>query len=175
MPCGRIGEDPDAVAKDIERAFLPWQMQTLVLATLVAENLETTFAFFDLLEGYLAMGLLVGIAGLGIITLRNVTERRQEMGVLRAMGYRRGMILESLLLETSYVALLGIGLGVVLGILLSYRISVEFFVGEEAFVIPWGRIFLVTGVAYVMSVLATASPAIRAARFSPAEAIRYIE
>ncbi|MGQ0798427.1 MAG: ABC transporter permease [Methanobacteriota archaeon] len=169
------GEDPDAVAKDIERAFLPWQMQTIVLATIVAENLETTFAFFDLLEGYLAMGLLVGIAGLGIITLRNVTERRQEMGVLRAMGYRRGMILESLVLETSYVALLGIGLGVVLGILLSYRISVEFFVGEEAFLIPWGRIVLVTGVAYVMSVLATASPAIRAARFPPAEAIRYIE
>ena len=51
----------------------------------------------------------------------------------------------------------------------------EFFIGEEPFVIPWERILLVTGVAYVMSLLATASPAIRAARFPPAEAIRYIE
>jgi len=170
-----VDEDPDAVAKEIERLFLPWQMQTIVLATLVADNLEVTFAFFDLLEGYLAMGLLVGIAGLGIITLRNVAERRQEMGVLRAMGYRRGMILQSLLLETSYVALLGIGLGVVLGILLSYRISVDFLAAAEAFVVPWERILLITGVAYGMSLLATASPAVRASRISPAEALRYIE
>ena len=169
------GEDPDDVAKDVERAFLPWQMQTIVLASVVAENLEVTFAFFDLLEGYLAMGLLVGIVGLGIVTIRNVTERRQEMGVLRALGYRRGMVLQSLLLETSYVALLGIGLGVVLGVLLAYRISVDFFVASEAFIVPWERILLVTGVAYVMSVLATAWPAVRASNYPPALAIRYIE
>jgi putative ABC transport system permease protein len=169
------GEDADDVAKVIEKTFLPFQMQTIVLMTIVRENLEVTFAFFDLLEGYLAMGLLVGIAGLGIVTLRNVSERRQEMGVLRAMGYRKSMILESLLLETSYVALLGIGLGVVLGILLSYRIFADFLVGAETFLIPWERILLVSGIAYVMSLLATVSPAVRAARVPPAEAIRYIE
>ncbi len=169
------GADVDALAKDIERLFLPWQMQTIVISAVVEEGLEQVNAFFDLLQGYLAMGLLVGIAGLGIVTLRNVAERRQEMGVLRALGYHRKMILQSLLLENSYVALLGIGLGIVLGILLSYRIYVEYLITAPAFVVPWEKILLISGVAYGMILLATASPALRAARFPPAQALRYIE
>ena len=167
--------DPDAVAKDLERLFLPEQMQTIVLASVVRENLESTLNFFDLLQGYLALGLLVGIAGLGIVTLRNVTERRAEMGVLRALGYRRNMILQSVFLENSYVALLGIGLGVVLGILLSYRIYADYFTASPAFVIPWDDIVLVTVVAYGMSLVSAVSPAIRASRIPPAEALRYVE
>lgn len=169
------GADADEIAKDIERLFLPEQMQTIVLATVVRETLESTLNFFDLLQGYLALGLLVGIAGLGIVTLRNVTERRAEMGVLRALGYRQSMILQSVFLENSYVALLGIGLGVVLGILLSYRIYADFFTASPAFVIPWDDIVLVSGVAYLMSLVSAVSPAVRASRVPPAEALRYIE
>jgi putative ABC transport system permease protein len=169
------GADADAIAKDLERLFLPEQMQTIVLATVVRENLQSTLDFFDLLQGYLALGLLVGIAGLGIVTLRNVTERRAEMGVLRALGYRRGMIVQSVFLENSYVALLGIGLGVVLGILLSYRIYRDFFTASPAFVIPWDDILLVSGVAYLMSLVSAVSPAVRASRVPPAEALRYVE
>jgi putative ABC transport system permease protein len=169
------GADADAVAKDLERTFLPWQMQTVVIESVIAENLDVVSAFFDLLQGYLAMGLFVGIAGLGIVTMRNVVERRQEMGALRALGFRRSMILQSLLVEISYVALLGIGLGVVLGVLLSYRIYLDFLVTADAFVVPWAKIALVALVAYAMSLLTTASPAIRAARLPPAEALRYVE
>ncbi len=169
------GADGIPVAREIERTFLDLQMQTFVLAAIVGENLEVNNAFFDLLEGYLAMGLLVGIAGLGIVTIRNVVERRPEMGALRAIGFQRGMILKSLLIENSYVALLGILLGVVLGILLGYRIWLDFITGADVFIVPWATIALVSGVAYGMGLLTTVAPAIRAARLPPAEALRYVE
>lgn len=163
------------VGRELERTFVAIQMQTFVLSALVEESTRTTNAFFDLLEGYLAMGLLVGMAGLGIITMRNVVERRSEIGALRALGFRRSMVLKSLLIETSYVALVGIAIGVVLGVLLGYRIWLDFLIQADAYIVPWDRILFVSGVAYLAAVATTVSPSIRAARLPPAEALRYVE
>ncbi len=169
------GVDELTVGREIERTFITIQMQTFAIRPLIEENTEVTNAFFDLLEGYLAMGLLVGIAGLGIITMRNVVERRQEIGALRAVGFRRSMVLKSLLIETSYVAVVGIVIGVLLGILLGYRIWVDFLPQAEEFLIPWNRILLISAVAYVAALATTISPSLRAARLPPAEALRYVE
>ncbi len=169
------GADGVGVGRGLEREFVGIQMQTFVLAALVAENTATTNAFFDLLEGYLAMGLLVGMAGLGIITMRSVVERRAEIGALRALGFRRSMVLKSLLIETSYVALVGIAIGVVLGVLLGYRIWLDFLTQADEYVIPWGRILIVSAVAYLAAMATTVSPSVRAARLPPAEALRYSE
>jgi putative ABC transport system permease protein len=40
----------------------------------------------------MALGLIVGVAALGVISARSVVERRQQIGVLRAVGFRRGMV-----------------------------------------------------------------------------------
>ena len=169
------GEDGVLVGRELERTFVAIQMQTFVIAALVEENTATTSAFFDLLEGYLAMGLLVGMAGLGIITMRNVVERRAEIGALRAIGFRRSMVLKSLLIETSYVALIGIAIGVVLGVLLGYRIFLDFLTQADEFLVPWDRILVVSAVAYLAAMATTVSPSVRAARLPPAEALRYVE
>ena len=130
---------------------------------------------FNLLQAYLALGLIVGIAGLGVITMRNVVERRQETGALRALGFRKSMVLRSFLFELSFIALTGITMGVALGIALSYDLFLRFFEGQAAFVIPWDRLVLLGGIAFLGSVLATASPAIRASKMPPAEALRSFE
>ena len=52
-------------------------------------------------------------------------ERRQQIGVLRAIGYRRGMVQLSFLLESSFVVLLGVAIGVGLGTVISYLIVRE--------------------------------------------------
>jgi len=169
------GADGVSVGRELRRTFVAVQMQTFFLAALVEENTATTSAFFDLLEGYLAMGLLVGMAGLGIITMRNVVERRSEIGALRAIGFRRSMVLKSLLIETSYVALVGIVIGVVLGVLLGYRIWLDFLTQADAYVVPWSRILIVSAVAYLAAMATTVSPSVRAARLPPAEALRYVE
>ena len=169
------GVDATAAGHDLERTFLPYQMITLDIQSFVNQILEVITGVFNLLQAYLALGLIVGIAGLGVITMRNVVERRQETGALRALGFRKSMVLKSYLLELSFIALTGIVMGTAIGVALSYVLYLRFFEGQATFVIPWVRLLTLGGIAFLGAVLATASPAIRASRMPPAEALRSFE
>ncbi|MCH7801755.1 MAG: FtsX-like permease family protein [Chloroflexi bacterium] len=78
-------------------------------------------------------------------------------------------------MESSFIALLGIFLGVGLGTLLSYNL-VTFF-GEQIpglkFSMPWLQVGLIVTVAYTFSLLTTYLPARQASRIYPAQALRY--
>ena len=171
------GVDVAPVARDIEAAFVEHGMETEVLEEVLEEEAAAGQAFFRLFTGFMGLGLLVGIAGLGVISTRAVVERRQQIGVLRAIGYRRSMIQLSFLLESSFVALLGTAIGVVLGFILSYNLINEF--REEAgidtirFVVPWLQIIVIIVLTYLFSLLATYLPARQASRIYPAAALRY--
>ena len=67
---------------------------------------NTYLGTFQILGG---LGLLLGSAGLGIVVLRNILERRGELGLLLAVGFRRGALQGLVLCE--HGALLGLGLG----------------------------------------------------------------
>src|SRR5213594_1161988 len=171
----RTGVDVTQAGHDLERYFISYQLITLNIQEFINQILETTMGVFNLLQAYLALGLIVGISGLGVITMRNVVERRQETGALRALGFRKSMVLKSFLFELSFIALTGIAMGVALGVALSYDLYLRFFANQAAFVIPWDRLLLLGGIAFIGAVLATASPAIRASRIPPAEALRSFE
>ncbi|MGB7220719.1 MAG: ABC transporter permease [Vicinamibacterales bacterium] len=68
---------------------------------------NTYLSTFQMLGG---LGLLVGTIGLAAVLLRNVLERRRELALLGAVGYRRGHIVTIVLAEN--VLLLGLGLAV---------------------------------------------------------------
>jgi putative ABC transport system permease protein len=53
---------------------------------------------------FMGLGLLVSIAALGVIAFRSVVERRQQIGMLRAVGCHRGTVATSFLLESSFIA-----------------------------------------------------------------------
>jgi putative ABC transport system permease protein len=72
------------------------------------------------MQGFLALGLIVGIAGLGVVMVRAVRERRRNIGVLRALGFQSGTIQRAFLTESTFVALEGIVLGTALSIVTSY-------------------------------------------------------
>src|SRR3989454_4564981 len=171
----RAGVDVTGAGHDLERHFISNQLVTVDIQALLNSILEGTMGIFNLLEAYLALGLIVGIAGLGVITMRNVVERRQETGALRAIGFRKSMVLRSFLLELSFIALTGITMGTILGIALSYDLYLRFFADQTLFVVPWARLVTLGAAAFAGSVLATASPAIRASRMPPAEALRRFE
>ena len=76
---------------------------------------RTADEILGLLQAFMGLGLIVGSASIGIVSARAVVERRQQIGMLRAIGYQRWMIQWSFLLEASFVALLGIGLGLFFG------------------------------------------------------------
>jgi putative ABC transport system permease protein len=131
--------------------------------------------FGNLLEGFMALGLLVGIAALGVIALRSVVERRQQIGMLRALGFTRAMVLKSFLLESALIACLGTTLGTTLGVLLARQV-VQYFAQTSrglGLIVPWTQIALIVLVATIASLLTTYLPARQAASIAPAEALRY--
>ena len=172
---GTSESSQDDLAKDLEREFLPNGMQTFIIKKELKNFLEIFTNFFYLLEAFLGLGLIVGIAGLGIITIRSVAERRQQIGMLRAIGFKRSMIWKSFLIESSYIAILGILIGVALGIILGLRFWLDAESGFEGdFVIPWNTIIPISLIAYVFTFICTIGPSRGAAKINPAEALRYI-
>ena len=93
----------------LEKQFSEHGMDTTVMAEEIKDYTELNGMFFDLMTVFMGLGLIVGIAALGVIAARSVVERRQQIGVLRALGFQRGMVQFSFLLESSFIALLGIG------------------------------------------------------------------
>lgn len=71
---------------------------------------NTYLSTFQVLGG---LGLLLGSAGLGVVVLRNVLERRGELGLLMAIGFRRREMQRMVLLEHGLLLALGLGLGVI--------------------------------------------------------------
>ena len=125
----------------------------------------------------MALGLLVGVAALGVVSTRAVVERRQQIGVLRAIGYRSRMIQLSFLLESSFICLLGILIGTTLGIVLGWQayndIKEDEGLDTLRFSIPWIQIAVILALTYAASLLATFLPARQASRTYSAEALRY--
>jgi putative ABC transport system permease protein len=169
------GVDSVAVAKDLEKAFAQNGLQAVAIEKEIEEGSATQGLFNNLLMGFMGLGLLVGIAALGVIAARSVVERRQQIGMLRALGFQRGQVRLAFLIESSFVALLGIGLGVALGAALSVGIVDSFAeqVSGIRYTVPWSTLGVIVGLAYFASLLTTLLPASQASRVYPAEALRY--
>lgn len=176
----RSSANLDSLSKDLEREFLTAGMQTIVIKEVIQEFLDISSSIMNLFQVYLGLGLIVGIAGLGIITVRSVVERTNEIGVMRAIGYKRRMIRNTFILEISFISILGITVGVLLGVALSYYIYGDFFGEGATFVefinlIPYVNILLITVIAFAFTLLATISSAFKASRIVIADALRFKE
>ena len=169
------GGDAAQVSRDLEIAFQRNGMESDVLAELVEDSVSANQSFNYLLTGFMGLGLMVGVASLGVVSLRAVVERRQQIGVLRAIGYRRNMVQLSFLIESSFVVLLGVAIGVALGTAISYLIVREIREDIETirFTIPWIQILAIVAVTYLFSLATTLLPARQASDIYPAEALRY--
>jgi putative ABC transport system permease protein len=172
----KAGADVRAVQQEVERAFLSSGINATILAEQFAAGQNITRGVLNLFQSFMALGLLVGIAALGVISTRTVVERRQQIGVLRAIGFQSRMVALSLVLEASFIALVGLLIGTGVGIVLGESIVRTFFTQitpETPFVIPWAQLAFILLLAYGFSLLTTIVPAYQAARIYPAEALRY--
>jgi putative ABC transport system permease protein len=169
------GADAKAISKSLETGFVRNGMDSVVIAEEVRDYSKANMMLNNLLLGFMGLGLIVGIAALGVIAARAVVERRKQIGALRAIGFQREAVQLAFLIESSFVALLGIGLGVLLGYALSFSLMDT--MSEQApgvtLVIPWTRIAFIAGVAYLASLITTFLPARQASKVYPAEALRY--
>lgn len=169
------GTDITALNRRLGQQYLATGIEFKALAPLIASIRSGNLALNQLFQGFLALGLLVGIIAIGVISGRMVTERRQQIGILRAIGYKSGMVQFSFLLEISFIALCGIAIGTGLGLSLGWNYVQDFARQHPGiqFNPPWLVIGGLAGLTYLCALLATLLPARQASRIYPSEALRY--
>jgi len=131
---------------------------------------STTGEFTTLLSGVAAISLLVGGIGIMNIMLVTVTERTREIGLRKALGAKKKTIITQFLTESIILTFAGGIIGIILGVLLSFGISV--FSGS-LFVISPSSVLLAFVVSAGIGVLFGWYPAQKASGLEPIEALRY--
>ncbi|HET8651765.1 MAG TPA: FtsX-like permease family protein [Gaiellaceae bacterium] len=171
------GVDPRAEAPKLESTFVANGLEADALDEVLEDSIAVQWTFNRLIQGFMGLGLIVGIAALGVISARAVVERRQQIGILRALGFRRRMIQLSFLIESSFIALTAIVVGTVLALIVAVNViddtASQSSWSDIAIVVPWVNMAIIFGAVYAAALLATLAPAVRASRVYPAEALRY--
>ena len=138
--------------------------------------LGLVFAILLIFQAYLALGLIVGTAGIGVVTYRSVSERSNEIGMLRALGFKKKMVTYSMIIEVSWTSLMGIVNGALVAIAFHVALHSTFWEQQNVdLILPWSQIFLIVIGGWVMVLIATIIPVRKAISISPAEAISAIE
>ncbi len=154
----RAGEEMTLALQDFGLEVVP-AARRLALFQAV-EN--TYLAVFQALG---ALGLLLGSIGLGVVVLRNVLERRGELAVLTAVGFRAATLRRLIFVEHALLAALGLGFGAVSGALAALP-SLH---SQNA---PFGTLLLTFGGIALSALLWTALAASLALRGATLETLR---
>jgi len=167
------GTNADAFAARLQSQFIGNGTEAFAIASLVDEGFSMTHQIFQLFEGYLAMGLLVGIAGIAVVMIRAVRERRRQIGTLRALGFPAHSVGQSFAIEAGYVALQGTVIGTTLALLTLYTIIARSdAMGDLDFAVPYMQLGVLLAGTVLASLAATIAPALSATRIRPAVALR---
>jgi putative ABC transport system permease protein len=120
------------------------------------------------------LGISVVVALIGIVntTTLSIHERRQELGVVRALGTTRSQVARTVQLESVLVAALGTGVGVGCGVLVGWVLVGSLGGGSVPLALNGARLGAIVGVGLLVGVLASVLPARRAVRVEVLEAIR---
>ncbi|HIY02886.1 MAG TPA: ABC transporter permease [Candidatus Blautia faecipullorum] len=133
------------------------------------ENVDNTMSL--MLGGIAAISLLVGGIGIMNIMLVSVTERTREIGIRKAIGAKKRMILLQFLIEALLVSIMGC----IVGIGLSWAIlrTADLFIDSMSFEMDMGVAALAMGFSALIGILFGLYPANKAAGKKPIEALRH--
>jgi len=148
---------------------------TVVSMEQMLGQLQQVLGVFTIVLGAIAgVSLLVGGIGIMNIMLVSVTERTREIGIRKAVGAKRRDILIQFLLEAAMLSLLGGGIGIIGGWMLSFLISLIDIGGITLHsVVSPDIVILAVSVSIFIGVVSGMYPAMRAARLNPIDALRY--
>ena len=153
-------------------AIFDYEDDTYSITTMesTADTMESMLSMMSaLLGGIASIALLVGGIGIMNMMLTSVTERTVEIGLKKAIGARPGQIQAQFLIESFLLSMVGGLAGVVLGIALSAILCQVLGTG---FSLSYGAIALGVGFSAAVGVLFGWSPARKASRLNPIDALR---
>jgi ABC-type antimicrobial peptide transport system permease subunit len=143
----------------------------ITIFSVLEADLQASQQFTDMLQIYVSIGLVLGAVGMAVISIRNVSERKREIGMMRAVGFPRSQVILSVLMELFVLGIIGLGIGLINGL----TVNIGFANMQEAqLAIPWERIALYLGLITFIAFVAGAWPGWVASRIPPSEALRYV-
>jgi len=134
-----------------------------------------TSALSLFLTAMAAIALVVGGIGILNIMLVTVAERTREIGLRKAVGANNRAVRNQFLLEAGTLTSLGGFIGIILGVIASYLISLlmEYLGYDWAFVVSISSIVLAISVSILTGVVFGLYPAFKASKLNPIDALRY--
>jgi ABC-type antimicrobial peptide transport system permease subunit len=144
---------------------------TNLVYTRIESTIEMTNRIASFLQIYVFFGLAIGAVGMGVISVRNVAERKREIGMMRAIGFPRKQVMLSVLLELVVLGIIGLVIGIVNGLLVSVGFAN---LQNMPLIIPWEQLGLYLSFIVLIAIGAGSIPAYIASRIPPAEALRYV-
>ena len=115
-----------------------------------------------------AISLLVGGIGIMNIMIVTVTERRQEIGIRKALGASPSAIRQQFLVESASITLMGGIIGILLGIIISLAVE---YVRSQAYIINWPACIVAFFFSVFVGIFFGFNPASRAAKLDPVDAL----
>jgi putative ABC transport system permease protein len=118
--------------------------------------------------------LLVGMMVISLTMSGAVRERTREIGIFRALGFRKSHIIKIILYEGLIISIIGGIIGFLIGMLLANYAAPVFFVSDIR--VTWNVILFLIAIliSVVIGLLSSIFPALKAAKLDPAEALRFI-
>jgi len=141
------------------------------LYSTIQGTLEMMERMISFLQIYVSFGLVIGAVGMGVISIRNVAERRREIGMMRAIGFPRSQVMISVLLELVVLGLIGLLIGVINGLIINVGFAN---MQNVTVVIPWQELGTYLTFITAVAIFAGAIPGWVASRIPAAEALRYV-
>lgn len=168
-------DSTEAVKSELEEKLdeiFSYEDDTYTITTMesIESTMESMMSMMSaLLGGIASIALVVGGIGIMNMMLTSVTERTVEIGLKKAIGAEPGQIQMQFLIESFLLSMLGGIIGVVLGLVLS---AVLCTVMDTDFAISYGAIALGVGFSAAVGIIFGWSPARKASKLSPIDALR---
>jgi len=143
-------------------------INAISMQTMIEQMSTITKTLSLMLSGIAAISLLVGGIGIMNIMIVTVTERRQEIGIRKALGASPAAIRRQFLVESASITLLGGTVGILLGIGLSFAVE---YVRGQPFTIQASACVVAFVFSVFVGVFFGLNPASRAAKLDPVEAL----
>jgi lipoprotein-releasing system permease protein len=141
---------------------------------------------------FIILSLIVAVAAFNIVStlVMAVTDKQADIAILRTLGASPGSIMAIFMVQGALIGFIGLGMGIAGGVTLALNVDVVVpfierllgtqFLAKEVYYISnlpselqWRDVTTITGVAFVLALVATIYPSWRASRVNPAEALRY--
>jgi putative ABC transport system permease protein len=170
------GMKPIDLSYDLKKGYKIAGINAYLIRDELLQTMRQTQFLFQLTATCLGLGLIIGMASVGVITSRSAIERRQEIGIMRAIGFTRRRVEKTLILEVLLAITLAVLVGLATGLAVSGAIYLSLNQSVKApFTIPIAQLALVFAAVYLAAIICTIIPVRNASKISPAEAIRYVE